>query len=147
MKSLWVKSWKMNNNQKRYFHINSGYSTKQIFSLFIAYCAEWQRIDTEELLNDSAMKFIALKRSNLLVQVFWRQKNASVLTSEANVYVVDKGTTYSKWLNTNKKRKNLEENTWHLEIQRFSTFSRELSSWGRSFLPILRKCFSFDTYE
>ena len=146
MKSLWVKSWKMNNNQKRYFHINSGYSTKQIFSLLHTVQSD-NEYDIEELLNDSAMKFIALKRSNLLMQVFWRQKNASVLTSEANVYVVDKGTTYPKWLNTNKKRKNLEENTWHLEIQRFSTFSRELSSWGRSFLPILRKCFSFDTYE
>ena len=59
----------MNNNQKKYFHINSGDSTKQIFSLLHTVQSD-NEYDIEELLNDSAMKFIALKRSNLLMQVF-----------------------------------------------------------------------------
>ena len=142
MKILWVKSWKINNNQIRYFHINSGTTTKQIFSLLHTVQGD-NKYEIEELMNDCATKFIASEE----IKLTDNQDNAVVFTSEVNVYVVDKGTTYTKWLKTNEKRKNLEENTWHLERQSFSTFSREVSSWGQSFLPILRKCFSFDSYE
>ena len=37
--------------------------------------------------------------------------NASFLTQEANAHVVDEGVTHTKELETNKKRKNTEENT------------------------------------
>ena len=107
MKILWVKSWKINNNQIRYFHINSGTTTKQIFSLLHTVQGD-NKYEIEELMNDCATKFIASEE----IKLTDNQDNAVVFTSEVNVYVVDKRTTYTKWLKTNEKRKNLEENTW-----------------------------------
>ena len=57
-----------------------------------------------KLMNDSGTEFIAPEEIGLTDN----QDNASVLTPEANVHVVHEGTTHSKELKTNKKRKKLE---------------------------------------
>ena len=48
----------MNNNQKKYFHIDSGTSTDQIFALFDIVQSD-KKNEFEELINDSDTDFIA----------------------------------------------------------------------------------------
>ena len=61
----------------------------------------------------------------------------STLTLEANVHVVDQGTSDTKGLETNKKRKKARRKyADQMETQRFSTFSRKLSYGGWNCLPI-----------
>ena len=87
----------------------------------------------EKLMNDSDTEFIAPEE----IELTGNPENASVLTPEANVHVVDKGTTHTKELKTHKtKKKNRRKYTNHMKMQCFSTFLRELSSAGLSFLPI-----------
>ena len=112
----------MNNNQKIYFHLDSGASTDQIFALLDTVQSD-NEDEINELMNDFDTEFIAPEE----IELTDNPDSASVLISEAKVYVVDKGTTHTKELETNKKRKKPAENnliTW----KRFSTFSRELSS-------------------
>ena len=58
-------------------------------------------------MNVSDMEFIACEG----IKLTNNPGNASVLIPEANVYVFDKGTTYTKELETNKKRKKPKQNT------------------------------------
>ena len=63
--------------------------------------------EADKLINDSDTEFIAPEE----IKPTGNPENASVLTPEANVYVVDKGTTNIKELETNKTKKKTEENT------------------------------------
>ena len=58
-------------------------------------------------MNDSDTEFIAPEE----IELTGNPDNASVLTPEANVHVVDKGTKHTNELEKNKKRKTPEENT------------------------------------
>ena len=88
--------------------------------------------ENDKLMNDSDTEFIAPEE----IELTGNPENASVLAPEANVHVVDKGTTHTKELETNKTKKNRRKYTTHMEMQCFSTFLRELSSSRLSFLPI-----------
>ena len=77
------------------------------------------------LTNDFDTEFIAPEEIELADNL----DNVSALILEANVHVVDQGTTHTKKLETNKKRKKARRKyPDHMEAQRFSTFLRELSS-------------------
>ena len=60
-----------------------------------------------ELINDSDMEFIVPKEIELTKNL----ENASVLTPEVNVYVIEESTVNTKELETNIKSKSLKENT------------------------------------
>ena len=77
------------------------------------------------LTNDFDTEFIAPEEIKLADSL----DNVSALILEANVHVVDQGTTHTKKLETNKNRKKARRKyPDHMEAQRFSTFLRELSS-------------------
>ena len=84
---------------KRYFHINSGASVDQIFTLL-----DTVQGDNEDkngkLMNDSDMEFIAPEE----IELADNPGNANFLTQDANIYVVNKKTTHAKVLETNKNR-------------------------------------------
>ena len=63
--------------------------------------------EIDELMNDSDKEFITPEKHKLTDN----PNNVSVLKPEANVHVVDKGTTHTKEIETNKKRNKPEENT------------------------------------
>ena len=93
---------------------------------------------------DSDMEFIVPEEIGLTDNA----GNGNVLTPEANVHVVDEVTTHTKELETNKNRKNPEENNPdHMEKQRFSTFSRKLYCWERCFNQFDKSISTFDIYE
>ena len=120
MKISWVKSWKINNNGKRYFDIDSGTFTDQIFALLHPVQSE-NEYENDELMNDSDTEFIASEEIDLTKI----PGNTSVLTSEANVQAVDEGTTHTKELQANKMRKKPE-----VKIP---------ITWKRKFLHILER--------
>ena len=115
----------MNNNQKRHFHTNSDVSTNQVFTLLDAVWSD-NKDEVDKLTNDFDTKFIAPEE----IKLIGNPSNMNALTLEANTYVVDQGPTYTKELETNKKRKkNRIKYPNQMEKQRFSTlFSRILSS-------------------
>ena len=90
----------MNHNQKRYFHIDSNASADQVFILLDAVQSD-NEDETDKLMNDFDTKFIALEK----IELTDNPGNMSALKSEGNVHVVDQGSTHTKELETNKKRK------------------------------------------
>ena len=90
----------MNNNRKIYFNIDSGASAHQIFALFDTVQRD-NEDEVDEMINDSDNEFLAPEQLKLANN----QHNASVLTPEANVHVVDKWITYTKERENNKKTK------------------------------------------
>ena len=90
----------MNDNQKRYFHIDSNASTDQVFMLLDAVQSD-NEDETDKLMNDFDTKFIALE----MIELTDNPGNMSSLTLEVNVHVVDQGSTHTKELETNKKGK------------------------------------------
>ena len=92
-------------NYKRHFHIDSGTSTEKIFaSSDTAQSDNEDEID--ELMNDSDLELITCEE----IELTRSPVNASVQTSKANVHVADEGTTHTKELETNTKRKKPGEN-------------------------------------
>ena len=76
-------------------------------------------------MNDFDTEFIAPEE----VELTDNPDNVSALTLKANVHVVDQGTTRTKELETNKKKKKARRKyPYHMETQHSSTFSIELSS-------------------
>ena len=69
LSGLWVKSWKMNKNQKRYFHNGSSISKDQIFELLDTVQSD-NNDDIDILLNDSDTEFIASEE----VQLNWQSR-------------------------------------------------------------------------
>ena len=95
----------MDNNWKRYFHIDSGTSTDEIFVLLDAVQSDTDD-DIDELMNDSDKEFIAPAEIKII------EYNTSVLAQEANGHVFDEGITHIKELEINKKWKKPEKNTF-----------------------------------
>ena len=91
MKGLSVKSWKMNNNWKIHFDIESDASTDQVFTLLDAVQSD-NEDEIDQLMNDFDTKFIAPEEMELTDN----PGNVSALILEANVHVVDQGTTHTK---------------------------------------------------
>ena len=90
----------MNNNQKRHFHTNSDVSTNQVFTLLDAVWSD-NKDEVDKLTNDFDTKFIAPEE----IKLIGNPSNVNALTLETNTHVVDQGPTYTKELETNKKRK------------------------------------------
>ena len=90
----------MNNNRKRHFHIDSDVSTDQVFSLLDTVQSDNEN-KTDELMNDFDTEFIAPKE----IELTDNPENVSGLALDANVHVVDEGTTHTKGLETKKKKK------------------------------------------
>ena len=80
----------MNNNRKRHFDIDSDASMGQVFTLLDAVQSNNDEID--ELMNDFGMEFKAPEE----IKLTDNQCNVSALTLEANVSIVDQGTTHTK---------------------------------------------------
>ena len=95
----------MNDNWKKYFHIECGASTEQILKLLDNVQKE-KKDEIDELINDSNMDFLAPEEIELTGNPYI----ASVLTPEAIVHIVDKVITHFLELEANKKKP--EENTW-----------------------------------
>ena len=85
------------------------------------------------------MEFIVPKEIELTKNL----ENASVLTPEVNVYVIEESTVNTKELETNIKSKSLKENTLMIWNMTFLHFIERIVFWERSFLPFWQKCFSF----
>ena len=81
----------MNNNLKRHFDIDIDASTGQVFTLLDAVQSNHED-EIDELMNDFDMKFIASEE----IELTDSQNNVSALTLEANVHIVDQGTTHTK---------------------------------------------------
>ena len=91
---------KTNNNRKRPFHIYHDASTDQVFTLLDAVQSDSED-EIDELINDFNKKFIAPEE----IELTDSPGNMSALTLEAHVDVVNQGTSDTKGLETNKKRK------------------------------------------
>ena len=89
MKSLQVQNWKMNDNWKRYFYIDSNPSTDQVFMLLDAVKSD-NEDEFDKLMNDFDTEFIAPEE----IELTDNPGNLSALTLEASVHVVDQGTTH-----------------------------------------------------
>ena len=87
----------MRSAYEQYFHIDSGTSTVQTFLLLDTVQSD-NKDEIDELMSDFDMLFIAPEE----IELTNNPDNASVLTSEANVHVVDKGTTHTKGIETKK---------------------------------------------
>ena len=81
----------MNNNQKRHFDIDSDASTSQVFTLLDAAQSN-NEDEIDEMINDFDVEFIAPEE----IELTDNQGNVSTLTLEANVNIVDQGTTHTK---------------------------------------------------
>ena len=90
MKGLSVKSWKMNNNWKIHFDIESDASTDQVFTLLDAVQSD-NEDEIDKLMNDFDTQFIAPKE----IELTNSHGNVSALKLEANVHAVDQGTTHT----------------------------------------------------
>ena len=70
---LYVKSWKINNNRKKPFHIDNDASTDQVFTLLDAVQSD-NKDEIDGLMNDFDTKFIAPEETKLTIQtmrVLW----------------------------------------------------------------------------
>ena len=81
---------KLNNNQERYFHIDSVTSTDQIFVLLNT-VQSYNEDKIGKLMNVSDTKLIASKE----IKITDNPDSARNLTTEANVHVVDEGRPYA----------------------------------------------------
>ena len=108
----------MKNNQKRYFHIDSGTSTDQRLTLLDTVQSD-NEDEIDELMNDSDTEFIASERD-------WKNRQSRQCkcfdTRSKTIYVIGEGTTHTKELETNKKARWNYPNL--MEMQRFFTFLR-----------------------
>ena len=90
---LWVNSWKINKNQKRHFHIDSGTSKDQIFALLDTAQSD-NKDKIEKLMNDSDTEFTTPE----VILITDNPDYANVLTPESNICAFDEGTTHTKEL-------------------------------------------------
>ena len=80
--------------------------------------------EIEELMNDFDMELTASKE----IELTDNSDNVNALTLASNLHVVDQGTTHTKEeLETKKREKSRRKYPDHMEMQNFSTFSKELS--------------------
>ena len=81
----------MNNYQKRHFDIDINASMDQVFTLLDAVQSD-NEDESDQLMNDFDSEFIAPEE----IELTDNPGNVSALTLEANVRVVDQGTTHTK---------------------------------------------------
>ena len=81
----------MNNYQKRHFDIDSDASTDQVFTLLDAVQND-NEDEIDQLMNDFDTEFIPPEE----IEITDNPDTVSALTLEANVHVVDQGTTHTK---------------------------------------------------
>ena len=81
----------MNNNRKRHFDSDNDSPTGQVFTLLSALQSN-NEDEIDELMNDFDMEFIAPEE----IELTGNQGSVSALTLEANVHIVDQGTTHTK---------------------------------------------------
>ena len=79
--------------------------------------------EIEELMNDFDMEFIAPKE----IELTDNPDNVNALILASNLHVVDQGTTHTKEELETKREKSRRKYPDHMEMQNFSTFSKELS--------------------
>ena len=103
MKILWAKSWKINNNRKRYFHVTSA---NQIFVLLSIVQSD-NEDEIDGLMKDSETEFVVPEG----IEFTDNADKARVLTPEANIHIIDEGTKHTKELGAKKRRKKPEINT------------------------------------
>ena len=116
----------MNNIEKRPFHIDSDASTDQVFTLVDAVQSD-NEDEIEELMNGFDTECIPPEE----IELTDNPGNASALRLEVSIHVFDQGTTHTKELETNKRRKKARKKyPDHMETQCFSTFSRIFFSEG-----------------
>ena len=80
----------MNNNQKSPFHINSGASTDQVFTLLDAVQSD-NEDEIDELMNDFDTECIAPEEIKLIDT----PGNVSASRLDVNIHVVDQGTSHT----------------------------------------------------
>ena len=93
-----VEKWII--TKKRHFHIDSDAWTDQLFKLLDAVHGD-NEDETEKLMNDCDTEFIAPEE----IELTDNPSNVSALRLEVNIHVVDQGTTHTRELEANKKRK------------------------------------------
>ena len=76
----------MNNNRKRYFHIDSGTSTDEIFALLDTFQSDNQG-EINKLMNDFDTEFIAPEE----IKLTENPHNTNVLTPDVMVMLLAKG--------------------------------------------------------
>ena len=81
----------MNNYQKRHFDIDINASMDQVFTLLDAVQSD-NEDESDQLMNDFDSEYIAPEE----IELTDNPGNVSALTLEANVHVVDQGTTHTK---------------------------------------------------
>ena len=81
----------MNNNRKRHFDIDSDALTGQVFTLLDTVQSN-NDDEIDKLLNYFDMEFIA----PVEIELTDNEGDMSALTLEANVHIVDQGTTHTK---------------------------------------------------
>ena len=96
----------MNYNQKRHFHIGIEASTAQVCTLLDAVQSD-NKDEIDELMNDFDTEFIAPEE----IKLTGNPSNGGSLRLQANANVVDQGTTHTKELETDKKRKKTQKNS------------------------------------
>ena len=97
----------MNNNPKRHFHIDSDASTDQALKLLDAVQSD-NEDEINELMNDFDTKLIAPEE----IELTDNPENVRLeFDIEANVHVVEKGTTHTRELERNKRKKKPKEST------------------------------------
>ena len=102
------------------------------------------KAEIDELMNDFDTEFIAPEEIELIDNL----DNVSVLKPEANVHVVDEGTTHTKEPEINKKRKNPQDNipnTWKRNVS--SHFRENCLLEGRVYYQFDKSASAFNILE
>ena len=123
----------MNNNPKRHFHIDSDASTDQVLKLLDAVLSE-NEDEINELMNDFDTKFIAPEE----IELTDNPENVRLeFDIEANVHVVEKGTTHTRELERNKKKESQKKVLQSHGNTRFSTKVIQLSIFMNKLLILM----------
>ena len=102
-------SWKLpkiNNNRKKYVHINNHTSSDQIFALLDNVQSDEEE-DIEELMNDSDTEFFT--NDEYREKIVPNSNNADILTPEASIHIVKD--------NENEQGKNLKNKLDEIQFQ------------------------------
>ena len=123
----------MNNNPKRHFHIDSDASTDQVLKFLDAVLSE-NEDEINELMNDFDTKFIAPEE----IELTDNPENVRLeFDIEANVHVVEKGTTHTRELEKNKRKKSQKKVLQSHGNTRLSTKVIQLSIFMNKLLILM----------
>ena len=123
----------MNNNPKRHFHIDSDASTDQALKLLDAVQSD-NEDEMNELMNDFDTKLIAPEE----IELTDNPENVRLeFDIEANVHVVEKGTTHTRELEKNKRKKSQKKVLQSHGNTRLSTKVIQLSIFMNKLLILM----------